>query len=80
MILTLIAVSFLIGSLRALGFRSQSYQAIAHIFVGGLIGSWIATRHSYLLWLTIVLSILEIVCSLAFRERNGQRVVSKPVP
>jgi hypothetical protein len=79
MILTLIAISILLGSLRALGHKSQTFQAAAHLFVGGLIVGYVTTRQGYLLWLTIALSILEIVCFLAFRKKNGQSVPSKPV-
>lgn len=79
MIPTLIAISILFGSLRALGVRSKSFQAFAHLWVGGLMGGWVATRHEYLIWLVIALSILEIVCFLAFRMKNDQRVARKPV-
>jgi hypothetical protein len=80
MIPTLIALSILLGSLRALGVRSQSFQAAAHLFVGGLIGGYLATRQGYLLGLTIALSILEIICFLAFRKKNAERDPLKPVP
>lgn len=80
MILALITISILLSVFRALGFKSQSYQAIAHLFVGGLIGSYIASRRSYLLYLTFGLSIVEIICFSVFRKKNEQRQPSEDVP
>ncbi len=38
-----------------------SYEAFAHLFVGGLIGAWLVTRERLYLGLVIGLSIVELV-------------------
>lgn len=38
-----------------------SYEAFAHLFVGGLIGAWLVSRRWLYLWLVIVLSAVELV-------------------
>jgi hypothetical protein len=44
-----------------------SYEAFAHLFVGGLIGAWLVTRARLYLGLVIVLSIVELVSALLKR-------------
>jgi hypothetical protein len=41
-----------------------SYEAMAHLFVGGVVGAWIATRQRWLLAIGVCLSIVEVVCAL----------------
>ncbi len=38
-----------------------SYEAFAHLFVGGLIGAWLATKDKFYGWLALALSVLELV-------------------
>jgi hypothetical protein len=75
-ILTVIA--FILGFLRAHGIKSILFQAIAHVYVGGLFGAgimnWVKNK---LPWktalmtremvLAIGLSLLEVICFLAFK-------------
>ena len=42
-----------------------SYEAAAHLFVGGVIGAWIATRQRWLLVIAIGVSVVEVVCRRA---------------
>lgn len=39
----LTAASLILGALRIAGFKSEFYQAVAHVFVGGLFGAAIVT-------------------------------------
>ena len=41
-----------------------SYEAFAHLFVGGLIGAWLVTRERLYLGLVIGLSIVELASAL----------------
>ena len=41
-----------------------SYEAIAHMFVGGVIGAWLVTRAPWLLATAIVLAIVEVGSAL----------------
>jgi hypothetical protein len=77
MYLTIIAV--IIGILRVIGFKSEAYQAIAHILIGWLIATSLSgkTRFTiYKIWpngnyyitlnfiLLVLLTILEVVCAI----------------
>ena len=39
---------------------SGTYRAFAHLFVGGLIGAWLASRDRKLLYMVVCLSVLEL--------------------
>ena len=41
-----------------------SYEAMAHIFVGGLIGAWLVNRKRWLLITALAISAVEIVCAI----------------
>lgn len=41
-----------------------SYEAFAHLFVGGLIGAWLVTRERLYLGLVVGLSIVELASAL----------------
>ncbi|MCE9534359.1 MAG: hypothetical protein K8T89_25040 [Planctomycetes bacterium] len=57
-----IAIAF--GVLRVIGLKSAFLQAMAHLFVGGLIGAWLVDRGRLYLILAIALSVLEVACSM----------------
>jgi hypothetical protein len=42
-----------------------SYEATAHIFVGGLIGAWLAKRERWLLVSAVGVSAVEVVCAIS---------------
>jgi hypothetical protein len=42
-----------------------SYEATAHIFVGGLLGAWLANRERWLLISAIAVSAVEVVCAIS---------------
>ena len=44
-----------------------SYEAFAHLFVGGLIGAWLVTRDRLYLGLVVGLSIVELASALLKR-------------
>jgi hypothetical protein len=37
-----------------------SYEAVAHLFVGGIIGAWMVTRARWLMAIAVVLTLVEI--------------------
>jgi hypothetical protein len=61
----LILVSVLVGIPRVLGATHIAYQALAHLWVGGLFGAAFATRKPPFLSCAIGLTLLEILCFLA---------------
>lgn len=38
-----------------------SYEAVAHLFVGGLIGAWLVSRRHLFLVVFVLLSVVELV-------------------
>jgi len=46
---------------------SGSYQAVAHLFVGGLLGAWLQSQAPELYWLAGVISLVEV-----FAAANGR--------
>jgi uncharacterized membrane protein YcaP (DUF421 family) len=54
----------LLGTLRMFGVTHIAFQAVAHLFMGGLAVAWWKNRsHWQLLVLFITLTILETVCA-----------------
>lgn len=41
-----------------------SYEAFAHLFVGGLIGAWIVSRKAWMLWIVGIMSVVELAAFL----------------
>ncbi len=41
-----------------------SYEALAHLFVGGVIGAWFVTRSRWLLFIAVGLTIVEVVSAV----------------
>jgi hypothetical protein len=52
----------LLAAIRAVGVKHEAFQAVAHLWVGGLLGAWIATRSWFYLRLALTLSAIEVVC------------------
>jgi hypothetical protein len=42
-----------------------SYEALAHLFVGGVFGAWLVTKSRWLLVIGIGLTVVEIVSAVA---------------
>jgi hypothetical protein len=42
-----------------------SYEAIAHLFVGGVFGAWLLTRARWLLVIGIGLTVVEVASAIA---------------
>jgi hypothetical protein len=53
-------VSSVLAMLRVLGYKSKSFQAISHIWVGILIGSWICTYNKFAVFWTVAISLVEL--------------------
>ncbi len=53
-----------LAGIRILGDRSSAFQAVAHLFVGGLFGAWLEGGRSArpLLWTALLLSVVELAC------------------
>jgi hypothetical protein len=41
-----------------------SYEAIAHVVVGSLIGAWLVNRQRWLLWTVLPIGAVEVVCAV----------------
>jgi hypothetical protein len=42
-----------------------SYEALAHLFVGGVVGAWLVTRARWLLVIGIGLTVVEVASAVA---------------
>ncbi len=42
-----------------------SYEALAHLVVGGLFGAWLANRARWLLMTALALSAVEVLCAIS---------------
>jgi hypothetical protein len=42
-----------------------SYEALAHLFVGGVVGAWLVTRARWLLVIGIGLTVVEVASAIA---------------
>lgn len=60
-------IASVLAALRAAGVKDEAFQALAHLYLGGLITAYGITRRPFYLWLTVALSVVEVVCFLAFR-------------
>lgn len=60
-------IAVVLGMLRIMGEKAAWYQAVSHLFVGGLFGSWWQSGNKIPLIVAISLSILELVCFLVFK-------------
>jgi len=69
----LIIFGVILGLLRAAGHKSQAFQAVAHLYMGGLCAAWLITREPLYAWLVVVLSIVEVICFVVFRIRDRQK-------
>lgn len=55
------AMTPLVAILRIAGSTGQFYQAVAHCFVGGLLGAWLSKRdRCWCLWTAIALVAVEL--------------------
>jgi len=59
--------ALVIAVLRVLGMHNAAYQAVAHLFVGGLAGAWYVGRDKLILTIAILLSVVELACAIFLR-------------
>lgn len=56
----------LLAVMRITGCKTQAFQAVAHLFVGGLFGAWFAgAPRSVSLYPALILSVVELGCFIA---------------
>lgn len=59
------SIAIVLAVIRIRGYKSQTFQAIAHLFVGGLFtASWLQVNTRENLILAIALSVIELGCFL----------------
>ena len=59
-----ILISVLLAAIRTVGVKHEVFQAVAHLWVGGLLGAWMASQSRFYLRLALALSAIEVVCFL----------------
>lgn len=77
-VLLILAVGFAVA--RIVGVKGKSFQAFAHLFVGGLAGAWMVGRdpaYAVLFW---ALCIVEVSCFLLGRFRPTPPIEGKVPP
>lgn len=67
---SLVTLAVVIAFARLTGFRGEAYQALAHAFVGAMIGcaallGWRAGR--FYLWVVVALSVVEVIAFFTLR-------------
>lgn len=62
-----VVASIAFGAARILGLKAIWFQAIAHCWVGGLVGYRVAKPSRLALWLAIGLSALELFAALVLK-------------
>lgn len=64
-VLALCCIALVAGRYYLFGHREPSvggsFEATAHLFVGGLVGAWAVTRDGKYLWLAAIPSLFELV-------------------
>jgi hypothetical protein len=66
----IIAIAIVLGVIRPflsphpVGLQG-SYEALAHLFVGGVVGAWLVTRARWLLVIGIGLTVVEVASAVA---------------
>lgn len=75
----IVILSALLAYFRVRGYKSQFFQAIAHLWVGGLfaIGIWGGGRVE--LWCAVALTVVETICFLFFRFVDQEKEVKVPL-
>ncbi len=58
-------LTFGIAAFRIGGDKSPAFQAIAHLFVGALVGAWMVSGYTKYFWPAVLLSFVELACFLA---------------
>lgn len=72
---TIVIVSALLAAIRIAGCIHEAFQAIAHLWVGGLCGAFMLGRYfqpsirRLCGWLVVILSIIEVACFIAGLRR-----------
>ncbi len=76
-----VVYSLLLGSLRVAGFKSQTYQAFAHLYVGGLFvaSPWGLGDRWFYLVLALGLSTVELACFLWFKFVAAPKAMDRPL-
>lgn len=60
-------VATVIAVTRVLGVKNPAYQAVAHLFVGGLAAAWLIERERIYSGLFILLCVVEVAAFFAAR-------------
>ncbi len=60
LLVALYVLTVLVATPRVLGEHSAAYQAIAHLYVGGLVGAFASGRRWHYLGMAILLSLVEV--------------------
>lgn len=71
-----IALALVIG--RFYGLKSQSFQAAAHLYCGGVAVAWWDTRDPFYLAVLLSISLAEVIAFLAFRQRGETSAPKEP--
>ncbi len=65
-----ILVAVLVGIPRIIGVNHQTYQAIAHLYMGGAITMWYLFGPGLWMWIVLGLSALEVACFVRDKVRK----------
>lgn len=63
-VIILVVLSLAVAAARIAGVKHEAFQAIAHLFVGGLIGAWLIDPRKLYVNAFGSLCLVEVVCFL----------------
>lgn len=72
--ITVISISLMI--LRLMGYKSEAFQALAHLFVGYLFAFWLVGRERLYLYLFVALCVVETFAFLWGLYNHGNFEIS----
>jgi len=63
-----------LGAMRLAGCKDNIFKALAHVYVGGVFGAYLAGHERIYLWIGVGLSVLEVIAFAAsrFAKRSEQ--------
>lgn len=59
-----LTIAFALAALRVLGVKHEAFQAVAHLYVGGLFTAWYYSRDRFFLNVAIGVSLVELAVAL----------------
>lgn len=70
-----IFVSVLLAAIRISGHKGNVFKDLAHVWTGGLAGSWLTVHSNLTGWTFVALCVIEVACFLVFKSKDPEHVL-----